>query len=105
MSIWTEMEHDGELMLKEFGRVVVFREQQHIVLVDVNQIDDIMEQGGFHQSSSYRVRWLVKKDSPLYIDPPKFGELIEVYGAEYTIVSKTHRPPSPWIDTIVRNTL
>lgn len=99
------MEHDGKQMLKEFGRVVNFRGQQYIVLVDNNQIDEVMEQGGFHQSSSFRIRWLVTKDSPLSVNPPKYGESVDVYGQDMTIVSKTHRPPSPWIDTIVRTTL
>jgi hypothetical protein len=105
MSVWKEMERDGEQMLKEFGRVVVFRGKQHIALVDVNQVDEVMEAGGFHNSSSYRIRWLLSVNSPLTINPPVFGEQVEVYGQEMTIVSKTHRPPSPWVDTIVRATL
>lgn len=91
-------------MLKEFGRVVMFRGQQHIVLIDNNQINQIMIQGGFEESSSFRLRWLVKKNSPLALNPPKYGEIVEVYGAEYSVISKVHRPPSPWIDTIVQNT-
>jgi uncharacterized protein YqgQ len=98
------MERDGEQMLKEFGRVVVFRNKQMIALIDQNQIDEVMIQGGFEQKSTYRVRWLVKKGSDLYLNPPSFGEQMEVYGAEYTIISKTYRPPSPWVDTIVQNT-
>lgn len=99
------MEHDGKQMLKEFGRVVVFREKQYIVMVDVNQIDEIMEQGGFHHAGSFRLRWLITSDSPLSVDPPKYGESVEVYGQDMTIVAITKRPPSPWIDTIVRATL
>jgi hypothetical protein len=104
MSLWEEMEIDGEEILLEAGRVVVFRGQQYTVLVDVNPLDEVMSRGGMQVEGSYRVRWLSKKDSPLDQRPPEFGEQVEVYGKPFTIVTITRRPPSPWIDTVVQVT-
>lgn len=104
MSLWEEMEQDGEEILQEAGRVVVFRGQQYHVLVDVNPLDEVMSRGGMQIEASYRVRWLVKKGGPLEQRPPDFGEQVEVYGRPFTIVTITRRPPSPWIDTVVQVT-
>lgn len=98
------MEQDGEEILQEVGRVVIFRGQQYMAMIDSNPMDEVMQRGGMQVEASYRIRWLVKKDSPLYARPPEFGEQVEVYGKQFTIVTITRRPPSPWIDTVVQVT-
>lgn len=98
------MANDGEQMLREFGRVVIFRGQQVIALVDNNPLDEVMVVGGMQINASYRIRWLAKKDSHLAKNPPEFGEQVDVYGRAFTIVTITNRPPSPWIDTTVQVT-
>lgn len=104
MSLWEEMEQDGDEILQEVGRVVVFRGQQHNVLIDVNPLDEVMVAGGMQRNASYRIRWLAKRGSNLESSPPDFGEQVTVYGEAMTIVTITKRPPSPWIDTVVQVT-
>lgn len=104
MSLWEEMEQDGEEILQDCGRVVIFRGGQNTVLIDVNPLDEVMSRGGMQIESSYRIRWLAKKGGPLEQRPPEFGEQVEVYGRQFTIVTITRRPPSPWIDTVVQVT-
>lgn len=104
MSLWEEMEEDGDEILQEVGRVVVFRGQQYTTLIDVNPLDEVMVAGGMQRNASYRVRWLAKKGSTLDMTPPDFGEQVEVYGRAFTIVVITRRYPSPWIDTVVQVT-
>lgn len=104
MSLWEEMEQDGEEILQEVGRVVTFRGQKYTTLIDVNPLDEVMQRGGMQINSSYRIRWLAKTDSTLHKTPPDFGEQVEVYGRMFTIVTITRRPPSPWIDTVVQVT-
>lgn len=104
MSLWEEMEQDGEEILTEVGRVVIFRGQQYMVMIDSNPMDEVMVRGGMQVNASYRVRWLAKRGSPIDQRPPDFGEQVEVYGKAFTIVTITRRPPSPWIDTVVQVT-
>jgi hypothetical protein len=98
------MEQDGEEMLSEFGRVVVFRGQQVIALIENNPLDEVMQRGGMQVEASYRIRWLARKGGPIEARPPEFGEQVEVYGRMFTVVTITRRPPSPWIDTVVQVT-
>lgn len=74
------------------------------MLIDVNPLDEVMVAGGMQRNSSYRIRWLAKRGSPLDMTPPDFGEQVEVYGRAFTIFTITRRPPSPWIDTVVQVT-
>lgn len=98
------MEQDGEEILQECGRVVIFRGQQHLVLIDQNPMDEVMVRGGMQVEASYRIRWLAKRGGILEKEPPNFGEQVEVYNKPFTVVTITNRPPSPWIDTVVQVT-
>lgn len=97
------MEKDGHKLLKESGRVVFFRGKQYVVLIATNPVSDMMIQGGFEQKANYTIRWLLAKGSDLAQNPPTYGEQLEVYGLPMVIIGKTHRPPSPWLDTPVQN--
>ena len=101
MSIFEEIEDDGDEILSELGREINFRDKKFLALIDNNPIEEIMGDGGFILKSGYRVRFLVRKDSKLSKEPPKQGEHMEVYGKRYTITRVTYRPPSPWVDAFV----
>jgi hypothetical protein len=104
MNVWQEMESDAPEILKELGRVVIYRKNQVLAMVDPNPIDSIMTQGGFDNDTSFRVKFFAKSNSELIRNPPSHGEQVTVYGSQYTIVSITYRPPSPWIETVVQPT-
>lgn len=104
MNLWEEMEKDGDELLRELGRIVIYREKQVIAMVDPNPMDQAMAVGGFHIQSSFRVKFLAKKNSELRNNPPKHGEQMSVYDLPYTIISIINRPPSPWIECIVQQT-
>lgn len=104
MSLWSEMEKDGDEFLKEFGRVITFRGKPVVALIDNNPLDEMMVAGGMQINASFRVRFLAKTGSTMQLSPPKFGEQINIYGRHYTVVSITYRPPSPWFDTVVQVT-
>lgn len=104
MTLWEEMERDGDELLRELGRVVRFRESHVVAMVDPNPLDEIMSQGGFQIQTNFRVKFLAKRDSEMRKNPPKHGEQVSYNERQYTIVSITNRPPSPWIETIVQPT-
>lgn len=98
------MAADGEEFLLTFGKPIVFRGKQKIVLISTSPVDQMFTDGGFVYRAYYRIRMLVKLDDPLRQEPPKQGEQLEVYGRQYTVTSVTNRPPSPWIDVSVQST-
>lgn len=104
MTLWEEMERDGDELLRELGRVVRFRDRQVLAMVDPNQLDEIMSSGGFQIQASFRVKFLAKKDSEFRKNPPKHGEQVFYNERQYTIISIINRPPSPWIETFVQPT-
>lgn len=103
MSIWEEMEADGPDLLKNLGKVVIFRGQQMLALIDRNPFDQMMGDGGMVVRASYRIRFFAKKKTPLYIEPPKYGEQVSLYGRDFTITSVTPRFPEPWFDVMVQS--
>lgn len=104
MSIWDEMNNDGEEFLTELGRDIVFRGVQMKAIIDTNQLEQFMNNGGMVLKAAYRIRMFAKKDGPLWNNPPQHSEIIEVYGKEFTIVSTVIRKPSPWFDVTVHAT-
>ena len=96
------MEADGEQLVKEFGREVIFRGLTYIALVGSNPLQAQYEDGGIVISSSFNVRFLVKQGTVLFTNPPKQSEKVYIYGREFTIISTTDRKPSPWFDAQVQ---
>ena len=104
MSLWSEMESDGEQIVEEFGRTVTFRGVSRKVLLDQNPLEQIVGDGGFIFRAGFRVRILAPAGHPLRISVPSQGEIFTIFGREYTITTVTNRPPSPWIDCQVLST-
>jgi hypothetical protein len=102
MSLWKEMEVDGEQLIYEFGRTVTFRGVEYQALVGANPLQAQYEDGGIVISSSFNVRFLVKQGTLLFTTPPKQSEKVYIYGREFTIISTTDRKPSPWFDAQVQ---
>ena len=102
MSLWEEMEADGEQLLKESGRPVVFRGEKYNAFVGANPLQAVYEDGGIVVQSSFNVRFLVKNNSLLRNNPPRNKEKVMIYDREFTIMSVQDRFPSPWIDCQVQ---
>jgi hypothetical protein len=101
MSLWDEISADGSQFLSEFGRSIIFRGVNVVVLIDTNPIEQSLENGGFVYTSGYRIRMLAIAGSTYAVTPPRHGETMSIYGEPYTIKQVTKRPPSPWIDVFV----
>lgn len=103
MSLWDEMLADGDEILATFGREATFRGKKVLVMVNTNQMDQLMMDGGFAYKAHFRIRFLLRPGTDLHAQPPKSGEQLSLFGSAFTIVSVTYRPPSPWMDVQVQS--
>ena len=101
MSLWDEIANDGDEILSELGREVTFRDKKILALIDTNNTEQTLADGGFMFSTGFRVRFLIKKGSDLAKNIPKHGESVTVYDTKLYISQTTYRPPSPWMDVYV----
>lgn len=101
MSLWSEMSDDAAEFLETFGRPIVFRGVSFYGMVSRAPVEQMLQDGGMTYHSAYQVRIHAPEGSSYTTNKPTQGEFITVFGARYTILAVTNRPPSPWIDLTV----